>query len=254
VTAPRYRLIALHGFLGSAADWDVLKVELPEAAWEAIDLWEIFSSGHVGDWEAIGDALGRRIQSALAHDSLPSFVLGYSFGGRLALAVPALPYAGSGIAGTCLISCHPGLPDGDEGGRAARREADGAWAQLFIDAPVARIWKEWDAQPVFATTGVPERENRLPAPRAALARAMRVASLGSQPDRRPLLLGWQRPLLWMVGDRDAKFCALSEALRQGGAPATFSRCEHAGHRVPWDNPVLFARTLTRWIDGVIAGE
>jgi 2-succinyl-6-hydroxy-2,4-cyclohexadiene-1-carboxylate synthase len=253
VKAPRYRLIALHGFLGSTADWDAIRGEFPEASWEAIDLWEIFSSGQVGDWESIGEALGRRIQTALAGDPLPTIVLGYSFGGRLALGVPALSHPGSGVAGTCLISCHPGLPDGDEGERTARREKDEAWARLFIDAPVARIWKEWDAQPVFASTGVPERENRLPAPRAALARAMRVASLAGQPDRRPRLLDWQQPLLWVAGERDARFSAISRSLQAAGVPATYLTCEHAGHRVPWDSPVLFARTVTRWIDGIVQG-
>ncbi len=251
MTAPRYRLIAIHGFLGSPADWLPLQPALPEATWDCIDAWELFSSPHVHDWTSLGSALDARLLAALTGETLPSFVVAYSFGARLLLSVPALGRQGSPIAGTCLVSCHPGLPDADDGARAARRESDELWAQRFVDAPVGRIWKEWDAQPVFAGTSVPHRPDRLPAPRVAIARAMRVASLGVQPDRRQLLREWERPLLWVTGERDVKFRTIARELEEMGVAATFASCERAGHRVPWDNPAAFARTLNTWIDRVL---
>jgi 2-succinyl-6-hydroxy-2,4-cyclohexadiene-1-carboxylate synthase len=251
VSVPGYRVIAIHGFLGSPADWAPLQAALPDAVWDCVDAWELFSSARVCDWASIGSALDARLQAALGGDALPSFVVGYSFGARLALSVPTLGRTGSAIAGACLVSCHPGLSDVDDGARAVRRESDEQWAKRFVDAPVGRIWKEWNAQPVFAGTSVPPGSDRLPAPRAALARAMRVASLASQPDRRPLLRAWRQPLLWVTGERDAKFRAIARELEQAGAPATFVTCDRAGHRVPWDNPAAFTRTLSTWIDGVI---
>lgn len=248
---PRYRIIAIHGFLGSPADWVPLQALRPEAYWDCLDAWELFSTPAVSDWPSIGAALDARLLASVGGETLPTFVVAYSFGARLTLSVPALGRAGSPVAGSCLVSCHPGLPDADDGARAARKEADEQWAERFVDAPVGRIWKEWDAQPVFAGTSVPRHPDRLPAPRVALARAMRVASLGSQPDRRPLLQRWQQPLLWVTGERDTKFRAIARELQDQRVPATFVACERAGHRVPWDNPAAFARTLGEWIEGVL---
>ena len=62
MTGPRYRLIALHGFLGAPADWEPLAADFPDASWDALDLWEIFGSSRVGDWAAIGNALEARLR------------------------------------------------------------------------------------------------------------------------------------------------------------------------------------------------
>ncbi len=253
MTATSYRLIALHGFLGSPADWNVLEGRLPDARVDALDLWESFGGTTVTDWPSIGAVLSARLQALLADDSLPAFLLAYSFGARLALAVPWLGAATSPLRGTCLVSCHPGLPESDDGAKSERKNADDVWAQRFIDAPVATIWKEWDAQPVFAGTSTLRRENILPAPRVALSRAMRLASLGTQPDRHGVLRAWRRPLLWATGARDPKFRAIAESLKGQGIPATFWTCEHAGHRVVWDNPAEFSRGFQAWVDGCLKG-
>lgn len=248
-----YRVIALHGFLGSPSDWEPLRGFVPEARWEVLDLWELFGGTAVSGWPSIGEALSARLLTLIDHDASPTFLLAYSFGARLALAVPWLGSNSSPLAGTCLVSCHPGLADGDDGARAARRAADEAWATRFIEAPVATIWKEWDAQTVFAGTMVPRRENRLPAPRVALAQAMRTASLGTQPDRRQRLREWCGPLLWVTGARDVKFRSIAAALEADGVPGAFVACERAGHRAPWDNPGAFAEAFRRWA-GKAPGE
>lgn len=251
MSAARYRLVGLHGFLGTASDWDALGAWFPDAAWEAVDLWPLFADRAVSDWPSIGLALQAHLERLVASDGRPAFLLGYSFGARLALAIPDLGAARSPFAGTCLVSCNPGLTGGDDSARAARRAADEAWARRLVDEPVGRIWKAWDAQPIFAGTGVPRRSEVLPAPRVTLARAMRIASLASQPDWRPALRAWSRPLLWVSGERDAKFRAVASALHAEGTPATFVVCENAGHRAPWDNPGAFSAALRTWINGVL---
>lgn len=252
MTSPRYRIVALHGFLGSAADWEPFRLTCAEGEWEPLDLWSLFSHPRVSDWPSIGEAVGSQLRAACHRDALPVFLVGYSLGARLALSVPDLGAAGSPVAGACLVSCNPGLPADDEGARAARKAADEAWAAKFIDAPINHIWKEWDAQPVFAGSAVPRREARLPGPRVTIARAMRVASLATQPDRRAMLRAWQKPLLWVTGERDSKFRATAASLAAEGVPARFVTIEHSGHRVPWDNPAAFSRTLQEWIDEVLA--
>jgi 2-succinyl-6-hydroxy-2,4-cyclohexadiene-1-carboxylate synthase len=248
MTQPRYQVVALHGFLGAAADWDVLRPVLPDARLDALDLWTLFSDARVADWASIGGALGRRFDEVTGECRLPSFLVAYSLGARLALAVSGLGSPASPFAGVCLVSCNPGFADDDDGARAARKASDLEWAQRFIDAPVTRIWKEWDAQPVFAGSAVPHREPRLPAPRVTVARVMRLASLSGQPDRRALLRAWRGPLLWVTGERDVKFRAVAASLAAEGMSARFVTVEHAGHRVPWDNPQAFGRVLGGWID------
>lgn len=248
---PRCHLVALHGFLGSPADWDVVRAEYPDAAWSTVDLWRLFSDAKVADWGTAGAAIEAEIRALVVGTELPSFLVGYSLGARLLLSVESLGPGGLPVAGACLVSCHPGLAAEDDGARTERRAADEAWAARLIEYPVARIWKEWDAQPVFAGSARPTREASLPAPRVTLARAMRVASLASQPDRRAALRAWRTPLQWVTGARDPKFGALAASLAGEGVPAAFTTIEHAGHRVPWDNPFAFARALQRWVDAVL---
>jgi pimeloyl-ACP methyl ester carboxylesterase len=56
----------------------------------------------------------------------------------------------------------------------------------------------------------------------------------------------------VTGERDVKFRAIARDLEASGVPATFVACHRAGHRVPWDQPAAFARTLGEWIDRVVA--
>jgi 2-succinyl-6-hydroxy-2,4-cyclohexadiene-1-carboxylate synthase len=83
-----------------------------------------------------------------------------------------------------------------------------------------------------------------------LAVAMRRFSLAGQPDFSERLRRWRTPLLWVTGDEDWKFRDLAAWLRQTGARAEFASCPHAGHRVPWDNPVEFAAIVRNWLAGV----
>ncbi len=183
-------------------------------------------------------------------------LVAYSFGARLALASGLLASGDAACGGVCLVSCNPGLPEGDTAARAARREADEQWARLLRDAPDDDIWRAWDAQPVLAAgrsarpLGAPSRPPGLPAARDTLARAMRAFSLAGQPDFRPRLLRWATPLLWVTGEADPKFGALADGLARDGVPATFVRCPGAGHRVPWDNPEGFASILASWLTGL----
>ena len=197
---------------------------------------------------AILDALGAAVSACVDRSSAHrTIVLGYSLGARVALALAASRLLLPSVGGLCLVSCHPGLPDDDDVGRAARRTADGLWAERILQWPEVGLWREWDAQPVFAGSTKPATRTGLPALRSVLARTMRVLSLADQPDYRPWLAAPERPVMWVTGARDAKFAALAEGLRSSGARVTLCTCAGAGHRVPWDQPSEFARLVTDWI-------
>ncbi|HEY3383990.1 MAG TPA: hypothetical protein VGK32_19675 [Vicinamibacterales bacterium] len=244
----RYHLIALHGFLGRASDWDPLVPCFPAARLTAIDLWPVVSEA--SGWSSVGPVLAARLAQARSQVALPAYLVAYSFGARLALAIDALGAGRTLVDGACLISCQPGFHAEDEAARSTRRTADKRWAQRIRDLPAEDLWRAWDAQPVFAGSAAPQRSGDLPAPRGVLAAALGAFSLADQPDFRGRLLAWQRPLLWLSGANDPKFDAVARGLESDGVPARFVSCQDAGHRVPWDNPARFAAVVTEWIDGV----
>lgn len=248
MSEPCYRLLALHGFLGRASDWTSVAGWFPDATIEAIDLWAMLAQPGADDWASSSAALDRRLAAACGGgEDVPAFVLAYSFGARLALSSALLASSASPVRGTCFVSCHPGLADGDVASRDARRVSDDAWAQRLLTSPEQDIWREWDAQSVFSGGPAPSRTEGLPASRASLARALRVCSLAGQPDGRARLCEWRHPVLWVTGARDAKFVAIADLLRASRIPIEFETCQDAGHRVPWDNPSAFARAVRSWI-------
>ncbi len=194
--------------------------------------------------ETLADALG-------GDDRRPAFLVAYSFGARLALSSALASAGGTALRGTCLVSCNPGLADGDVAARAERRASDERWAERILRWPESEIWRAWDAQPVFAGAGHVPPRGALPASREALARALTRFSLAGQPDFRPRLRSWREPMLWVTGARDAKFTAMARGLADAGMPSAFVTCEDAGHRVPWDNPPAFARALRTWTTQVM---
>jgi 2-succinyl-6-hydroxy-2,4-cyclohexadiene-1-carboxylate synthase len=246
------RLVALHGFLGQASDWDGPVGWLPEASVTALDLWAVLDQPGVDDWESMSRALDEALAGALSNDDVrPAFLVAYSFGARLALSSAMASGDGSPFRGTCLVSCNPGLADGDHSARHERRESDDGWAQRILTWPEVELWRAWDRQPVFAGGRYVPPRGVLPASRDALARALARFSLAGQPDFRPRLRAWVGPLLWLTGARDAKSSAIARELSGRGVPATFVMCEDAGHRVPWDNPPAFARTVRAWMTRVM---
>jgi len=249
VSGPRYRLIALHGFLGQASDWDGLAPRFPDAVLSALDLWPIVGDPGVSDWPSLARDLDRAIRDARGGlDGVPAFLVAYSFGARLALAIDDLGSADGAVCGCCLVSCSPGLPWDDRDLRARRRASDEAWAERIVRAPEDEIWRAWDAQPVLAGSARPQRREGLPAPRATLARTLRLFSLADQPDHRARLLTWRAPLLWVTGSADTTFTAIAGELSDAGVAAEFVTCAQAGHRVPWDNPSGFASIVRDWVD------
>ena len=176
MSAPRYRLLALHGFLGSPADWEPLpRLAAPTRRGTAIDVWELFGSA-----ERARLALGRRGASTpraprvdCAETPLPAFLVGYSFGARLALAVarPRTPRLGNRRRVPRVV---PPRPCGRQttAARAARTRVGRA-----VGAAVPRRARGADLEGVGRAAGL-RRDVRavaartgLPAPRVTLARA-----------------------------------------------------------------------------------
>jgi len=248
------RLHCLHGFLGSPHDWDDLAAALREslpalAAPGALltpDLFGADSFPHADSIPAWAEAYGRR--EAQAHLPGPSaagnYLLGYSLGGRLALHLavqfPAL------WDGVIIVGANPGL-DSEEA-RARRRTHDEIWARRFEDEPWDALLAAWDAQPVFAgRVGSPRSRREQDFSRASLAGALRRWSLGAQTPLWPALPRILRPVLWVAGAEDTGQADICRRVGETIPRVEIWPAPNAGHRVPWEQPRVFAARTVEFI-------
>ena len=233
----------LHGAVGMAADWRGFAkcLAAQKTGSRAVDLWR-FLEGQalpLADFGAAlnGDAGGEVLRGA------GRSLLGYSMGGRLALH--SLLGPGHPWQAAVIIAADPGLESAAE--RATRRAADAAWAAMALTGNWQEFLKTWNEQPILGGTVPrdPQAAGRLVMRRREIARSFVDWSLGVQA---PL---WDRlheitiPVLWVVGERDAKFRALAERAVVRMPRATLAIAPGAGHRVPWD--------AEAWLAGQVAG-
>ncbi|MEX2579460.1 MAG: alpha/beta fold hydrolase [Verrucomicrobiales bacterium] len=204
-------IVALHGNLGCAADWQDLGI----AGLEAVDLWDY---SHLSFSDFAGE-----LTRHLVEESERPILAGYSLGGRLALhALAAYPGRWKGAV---ILSAHPGLFSVEE--RIARRAADELWAERAREMRWDEFLKTWNRQGVFSGEEVPLDRVALEPRREAIARGFENWSLGRQENLRPRLQSFAAPVLWLTGERDRKFNELGAKMR-----GVFPDCRHevvAGH-------------------------
>lgn len=225
----------LHGFLGQKEDWDPVLSHFPsQLIGRAIDL-----PGH-GREPLAGDIV------LAVHDKIPSAktLIGYSAGGRIALALKARfpDQYGSVIA----ISAHPGLYNLEE--RKERLKSDEALAKLLETAPFEEFLEKWYAQDLFKTLplNIPLLERRKKGNPHLLAQFLRQFSLGRYPP--PQLFP---NTTFVCGNEDLKYVDLYRKLRQlalFGCPNNVSSClcvsvENAGHALHIEKPEILAHIV-----------
>jgi 2-succinyl-6-hydroxy-2,4-cyclohexadiene-1-carboxylate synthase len=173
----------------------------------------------------------------------PIALAGYSMGGRIALysalALPGL------VERLILIGASPGIADPAE--REARRRSDEELASRIEAIGLEAFAAEWGAQALFA--GQDERvaaaahADRLRNTPAGLAAALRGLGTGAMPplwDRLPALA---TPVTLVVGERDAKFRAIAEAMAQAIPDCRLEVVTGAGHAVQLEQPEAVAAIL-----------
>lgn len=264
----RTALVLLHGFSGDGRSWSGLVrtwrelAHPPESKREgqrrgpaliALDLpghgrspqpprqEDREMAGVVGAVEATLDGLGL----ARVH------LLGYSMGGRVALSLALR--APQRLRSLTLIGASPGIADAAE--RAARAEADAAWAARLLAEGLPAFVDAWLAQPLF------DSQARLP---AALRRAERVRRLAQSPTglaESLLCLGTGRmPPLWddlprlaipclaLAGCLDTKFLGLGRRMAQLTPRLSVQAVADAGHAAHLEAPDLVAEAVWRFLE------
>lgn len=246
-------LLLLHGFSGAVSTWAAIIEELADDfQLVAIDLL-----GH-GASDAPPELPNYRMESAAADiiDLLGQLglekpkLLGYSMGGRLALFL-ALHYPGQ-IRSLILESASPGLAD--ERAQSQRRRHDNELADKVEARGIAWFVDYWERLPLWASQSEEQierqRSQRLANNPLGLANCLRAMGTGAQPNLWRTLSSLALPTCLIVGERDAKFRQINQAMRAAMPKARLSIIPAAGHNTHLENPAAFCRELRSFIDCV----
>ncbi len=182
---------------------------------------------------------------ALVEAHGPAWFVGYSMGGRLALA-GALGRP-EWVRGLVLIGVSPGLDDA--AARGARRQEEATWRRRLEEEGLERFFSAWLAGPLFSTL---PREARFEAERQrhdprALGRSVEALGVGSMAPVGARLSQLARPVLLVAGALDAKFVALHRAMAAQLADAQVVEVPGAGHAAHLERPDAVAEAITRWL-------
>jgi len=242
-------LLLLHGFTGSSESWehllpalrehfDVLAPDLPgHGSARALDDAAAYAMPRVVD--ELVRALDQRSQS-------PVHVLGYSMGGRVALALAV--HAPQRVARLILESASPGLATPQE--RAARIAADQALAERIETIGVAAFVDDWERLPLFITQrALPKsvrlrvRELRMRSDPRGLALSLRGMGTGAQPSLWDALPNLPMPVELIVGEHDAKFVDIARKMAALIPKAAITIAPNAGHTVHLENQAAWLRVV-----------
>jgi len=178
--------------------------------------------------------------------------LGYSMGGRAALALAAA--CPERVERLLVIGASAGLRD--PAARAQRIAADEALASEIERDGIEAFVEHWMALPLFAsqkrlgeTALATARAERLRNAPHGLANSLRGMGSGAQEPLHARLGQLPMPVCLVVGDEDAKFESIARELAAQLREARIERIAEAGHAAHLENPVAFARVATRFFAG-----
>lgn len=227
-------LVLLHGFTQTRQSWR-RTVQALEGRYRAI------APDLPGHGQSSERTAGFAAATAYIRALEPDILVGYSMGGRIALhaAFTLRPQR------LVLVGASPGLAGDEE--RAARKRADDALADRIEQIGIEAFATEWAAQPLFE--GQPERvraaayADRLRNTPHGLAAALRGLGTGvMEPlwDRLPEL---DLPVTLIAGERDEKFRAIAERMRERLPQAELAIVPGAGHAAQLERPELVAAAI-----------
>ncbi|MEE9607947.1 MAG: 2-succinyl-6-hydroxy-2,4-cyclohexadiene-1-carboxylate synthase [Myxococcota bacterium] len=253
-------LLVLHGFTGCADSMEGIATGLSDA-YRTLRLDLV---GHGGS-DAPDSVAAYTMEScveqvASALDALgvrTAHVIGYSMGGRVALALCA--WRPERVRSALLVGASAGLEHPDR--RAARRRADEALAARIESEGLERFVDEWMGRPLFAgqrrlgqAALARARAQRLANRPRGLANSLRGMGAGAQPALHPLLERIRTPLRLVAGSQDAKFVAIASDLARRLPNARVRLVPGAGHACHLEAPATFLGIARRFLADVEASR
>ncbi|MEI6652501.1 MAG: 2-succinyl-6-hydroxy-2,4-cyclohexadiene-1-carboxylate synthase [Chlorobiaceae bacterium] len=246
------RIVFLHGFLGSGSDWLPVTRELQsDYCCMMIDL-----PGHgsanlletippedffIQTVDALADLLRQSIET-------PCSLVGYSMGGRIALALllrhPEL------FSKAVIISASPGIKTEKE--RFDRQEHDEKVARK-IERSFDSFIEAWYEQPLFATLKSHpifkevESERKINDPQN-LALALRLLGTGRQPSFWEELKNNKVPVSFFTGEKDERYVEIGHQMVKLTPESDLEIFPHCGHTLHLENRVLFLDRLKNFFN------
>jgi len=249
-------VVLLHGFLGCKEDWQVIRSALgPRLRSVAVDLpghGRTRAARFPDDYSI--DGACRLVEALIDQLELRDAILvGYSMGGRIALAY-ALNFPAR-LGGLVLEGASPGIAGANERRRRVAEDEQRA-ATLERDGLLTFV-EAWERQPLFASQAAlapaarkQQRRLRLNGQAHELAASLRAAGTGAQPWLGARLGALALPVLLITGALDGKFGAVAERMQEALPNAMWLRAENAGHNVHLEKPEFFASALGAFAERV----
>lgn len=170
-------------------------------------------------------------------------LVGYSLGGRIALAM--IRRAPARFRAATILSAHPGLTDPSV--RAARRAQDQRWIKLLREHGIEAFVAAWERQPLFQSQSrlAPEllerqRIRRLRQRPDGLAKVLACLGLAEMPSTWKSIERYRGRLRWIVGAKDATFLEIARQVTTRRPATELAILPGVGH-----NPLLEAPDILR---------
>ncbi len=241
------KLWCLHGNLQLPSVWDLF-----------VDTWTVrtsngnlpvslvcpdFWSEDVQSFEAWTTSFCKKV--ADHSERTPNWLLGYSMGGRLALH--AVLHRPDLFRGVIVVGAHPGLSSTEE--RQRQQIADAKWAKRFREDNWDLLMHAWDALPVFGGRPNATQPKEYSFFREKLAAGFEHFSKANQDFLTPALSKLtDPPILFLSGEQDTKYSSIGQVMDEACTCVSHTVVPDAGHRVPWENPTVFAKKIQVFLD------
>ncbi|SER93080.1 2-succinyl-6-hydroxy-2,4-cyclohexadiene-1-carboxylate synthase [Psychrobacillus sp. OK032] len=241
------KVVCLHGFTGSSSTWEEVISYLPSSV-EVLTI-DLIGHGltdkpsdiaryHVD--EQIEDLHAIFQQLEWTHFTL----VGYSMGGRLALA-----YTSKYPVHTLILeSSSPGLAD--DGERQKRKLSDELLAERIMKEGVISFVDFWEEIALFQTQKKLSHEKqllirheRLAQSAVGLSNSLKGFSTGVQPSYWGVLSNLSIPVFLLAGELDLKFCAIAKRMQKELPNSQMEVVKDAGHAIHVEKPKIFATII-----------
>ena len=251
-------IVALHGFTSDMSTWT-------EFAAEAKNRYTVITPDLLGHGSSEAPNAVARYQIEHTVIDVAAIIrgsgfqqacwLGYSMGGRIALAAAALiPDACSSLV---IEGASPGLRSPNA--RARRQKKDEALANRILSEGIEKFTARWAEQPLFGSQkslpiDIQERirNQRLKSNPVGLANTLRAAGPGVQPPVHEFLPNIKIPALCIVGEYDHKFTSIARRMCSKLNDGRIEIIPGAGHAAHLEKPREFNAAVFAFLEKICA--
>lgn len=250
-------VVALHGFTGSGATWAPLSHALcKEYTVVRVDLLGHGKSDSPLEVErySIDETISGLIELLDRLNIPTAYWLGYSMGGRIALAVAiSHPHRCTALL---LESVSAGILDAKI--RTDRVNSDERLANWIENTTIEKFVDYWESLPLFSTqsrlnwlTKSELRTQRLANNPIGLANSLRGIGAGAQPPLQNKLNTLEIPTLLIVGEDDTNYVSGAKVMENVVKSSELITVSNAGHAIHLEQPGIFYQSILGFLGGQV---